>query len=279
MSRNLVKQIFAVEAEEARVIDTNELIRRRMESAPVRVAAPDSDGFVSGLDAEEVEVPQDGEEIPGSVIKASEDVSALIEQARADAEVILENAKAEADRIVTAAKSQAENDKISIMESARQQGYSEGQSKAMAEVEAARREFQEQVRRLEEEYQQQIDELEPRFVDVITAAYEHIFRVELSSDREILMHLIYNTMRRVEGGHTYLIHVSKEDYTYVEEQKQQLISGVVSGSDTVDVLEDITLGKNECMIETDTGIFDCGLGTQLAELKQKLMLLAWSGEE
>ena len=279
MSRNLVKQIFAVEAEEARVIDANELVRRRVESAPVRAAVPDSDGFTSGLDAEEVEVPQDGEEIPGSVIKASEDVSVLLEQSRADAEAILENAKAEAERIVAEAESQAENNKVSIMEYARQQGYEEGQAKAAAEVEAARHEFQEQVRRLEEEYQQQIDELEPRFVDVITAAYEHVFQVELGSHREILMHLINNTMRRVEGGHTYLIHVSKEDYAYVEEQKQQLISGVVSGSDTVDVLEDITLGKNECMIETDSGIFDCGLGTQLAELRQKLLLLAWSGEE
>ena len=32
-------------------------------------------------------------------------------------------------------------------------------------------------------------------------------------------------------------------------------------------------------IETDGGIFDCGLGTQLSELKKRLMLLAYSREE
>ena len=279
MSRNLVKQIFAVEADEARVIDTNELVRRSMESAPENVAATQNDGFSSGLNAEEIEVPQDGEEPAGNVIKAGEDAGALLEHAQEEAEAVLEKARAEAERIVAEAKKQAESEKAAVMEYAKKQGYEEGRAGAMAEVETARQEFQGQLRKMEEEYQNQIDELEPRFVDAITAAYEHIFQVDLSSDRDVLMHLIYNTMRRVEGGHTYLIHVSKEDYAYVEEQKQQLTSGVVSGSDTVDVLEDITLGKNECMIETENGIFDCGLGTQLAELKKKLMLLAWSGEE
>lgn len=35
----------------------------------------------------------------------------------------------------------------------------------------------------------------------------------------------------------------------------------------MDIIEDMTLAKNECMIETDNGIFDCGLGTELSELK------------
>ena len=62
-------------------------------------------------------------------------------------------------------------------------------------------------------------------------------------------------------------------------QRKQLLTSAVAGNSTVDIVEDLTLAKNECIIETDGGIFDCGLGTQLAELKQKLMLLAWSKEE
>ena len=36
---------------------------------------------------------------------------------------------------------------------------------------------------------------------------------------------------------------------------RQILAGAVSGSCTVDVVEDLTLGKNECMIETDGGQF------------------------
>ena len=48
-----------------------------------------------------------------------------------------------------------------------------------------------------------------------------------------------------------------------------------SPSSSIEIVEDNTLSKNECLIETENGVFDCGLGTQLAELKQKLMLLSY----
>ena len=278
MSRNaLVKQFNVVETEETRVIDTNELLRRRNESMPPRKVPQESeDGFVSGLGAEEVELPSDGE---GNVIKAGEDIQAMLEQAREEAQAVLDHANQEAEGLIAAAKAQAEAEKKNIADQARRQGYEEGQKKAQAEADAVRKEFQEKARLMEAEYQQLMEEMEPKFVDTITSIYEHIFQVELGESRGILEHLISNTMHRLEGGGNFLIHVSKEDYAYVTMQKQSILAGTASGIGTVEIVEDMTLGKNECLIETDSGIFDCGLGTQLAGLKQKLMLLAWSKEE
>ena len=42
-----------------------------------------------------------------------------------------------------------------------------------------------------------------------------------------------------------------------------------------DILEDATLGRSECMIETGNGVFDCGLGTQLEALNEELRLLSY----
>ena len=282
MSRNnLVKQFNVVEAEETRIIDTNELLRRRREKLPPRIVTPeDGDSFVSGLGAEEVELPAGGEGLPESgVIKAGEDIQAMLEQAREEAQAIVDRAHREAQDLIADAVAKAETEKKSIMDQARQQGYEAGQGKAQAEADVLRKEFQEKARQLEAEYQQMIDELEPRFVDVITSVYEHIFQVELGENRGILEHLISNTMHRLEGGGNFLIHVSKEDYSDVTMQKQQILAGTASGIGTVEIVEDMTLGKNECLIETDSGIFDCSLGTQLAGLKQKLMLLSWSKED
>ena len=282
MSRNnLVKQFNVVENEETRVIDTNELLRRRREKLPPRIVTrEDGDGFVSGLGAEEVELPAGAEGFSdGGVIKASEDIQAMLEQAREEAQAILDGAQNKAQALIADAVAKAEADKKSIMDQARQQGYEEGRGKAQAEADVLRKEFQEKGRQLEAEYQQMIDELEPRFVDTITSIYEHIFQVELGDNRGILEHLISNTMHKLEGGGNFLIHVSKEDYSHVTMQKQQILDGTASGIGTVEIVEDMTLGKNECLIETDSGIFDCGLGTQLAGLKQKLMLLSWSKED
>lgn len=142
----------------------------------------------------------------------------------------------------------------------------------MVEKEQALKSKEEQ---LEREYQRKIDELEPQFVEALSGIYEHIFQVDLSEHRDIIIHLIASTIRKVEGSRDFIVRVSKEDYPYVNMQKKQLQVCVSVPNSTVEIIEDFTLSKNECMIETEGGIFDCGLGTELRELSAKLKLLSY----
>ncbi len=280
MSSNLVKQKIMIvpKSVEARVIDSNGQIERRLGDV-LKINRSEEQGFVAGLAAEVLDVGEEGA-AAGNVIKAGEeDARTVLERARSDAQAIMEQAQADAERIRSEAIAQAQAEKGQVLQQARDQGYQEGQAKAQAEGEALKQELRARQKALEEDYQQQIDVLEPQFVDTITGIYEHVFGVELSSYKEVLSHLIASTLRGQEGGHEFIIHVSREDYPYVSVQKRQILAGAVSSNCDVDVVEDLTLGKNECMIETESGIFDCGLGTQLTELKNRLMLLAWSKEE
>ena len=115
------------------------------------------------------------------------------------------------------------------------------------------------------------------FIDTLTGIYEHIFHVSLKNSRELIVYLIQNTMRNIESGSTYLIHVSKEDYPFASMQKKELIKGTNIAIENVELLEDVTLNKNECMIETGNGVFDCSLGTQLEALNEELRLLSYEG--
>jgi len=257
----------APQEEETRIIDNNALIRKR-------IGELSSGGFVSGLAAQSLDITL--EEGGGNVIKANEDPQTLLEQARNEAQSLLDEAKAEAIHIRDEAKAKAENEKKQVLAQSRQQGYEEGAAKARTELEKKEREYQEKARRLEEEYQQKIDVLEPQFIDTLTEIYEYIFHVDLGAYRDILVHLISSTIRKLEGSHDFMIHVSKEDYPYVSMQKKQIMSGAVSANCSVDVVEDMELEKNQCMIETENGVYDCGLGTQMSELKRKLQLLSWS---
>ena len=284
MSRNLLKQIYTVvQPEEKRVIDTNSLVQQRLEELEERKRAVNG-GFTAGLAAEQVDIlPQEGEEgaeeSAENVIKAKESSGRILEDARNEAESIIAEAKAQAMRICDDAKNQAEVEKNRIIADAKQQGYSEGLALAKEEEQTIKNEYLEKESRLETFYQKQIDELEPQLVDLITDIYQHIFHVELQSYREILAHLISSTMRKIDGSHDFMVHVSKDDYPYVSMQKKQILTGAVSANCNVEIVEDLTLSKNECLIEAESGIFDCGLGTQLSELRQKLMLLSWSRED
>lgn len=277
MSNGLVKQMFmVVQSEEKRVINADELIQKRQKDFVRWQGEADEEGFVSGLAAEEVELAGDAEE--SNIIKSRESADQIMENAQAAAQATLAAAQAEAEAIRQEAIAQATAEKDGIFAEAQQQGYSEGFAKAQAEAEAIRREYKAKEEQLELYYKQQIEELEPQMVDTISAIYEHILHVDFQSYREILGHLISDTLRKLEGGHDFMVHVSKEDYPYISMQKKEILAGAVAANCNVEVVEDQTLAKNQCLIESDSGIYDCGLGTQLDELKRKLMLLAWQRE-
>lgn len=285
LSSNLLKRGFTkVVEEDARVIDMNALVAKRIREFSAKMQQEENAGFVSGLAADKVEAlvtDPDGDDeasqASGNVIKAGEDLQKLKEEAEAEAREILEDARKQADHILQEAKTQAENEKQTVLEQARRQGQQEAKAEAEQAETKREAEFQKKTEGLEAEYQKMLDELEPKFVDTITGIYEHIFHVDLHSYREVLCYLISATMRKTEDNRSFLVHVSREDYPYVSMQKKQIMAGTASPNSTVEIVEDITLGKGECLIETEGGIFDCGLGTQLSELRQKLKLLSYEG--
>lgn len=280
LSSNLFKRYnTVVQEEDKRLIDANSLISRRIEELDIlhnkHLGVGGSAGFTAGLVAEQLEAPDEEAFLSGNVIKANEDARIIREQAAAQAESILTKAREEADAIRRAAIEQAQADGEEVIRQASSQGYEEGLQKAAREAETLKQQLMDRHRQLEEEYQRLIDEIEPKLVDAITGVYEHIFHVELHQYRDILAYLISCAMRKAEGSRNFLIHVSKEDYPYVSMQKKQITAGSISVNTMLEIIEDVTLNRNECLIETDGGIFDCGLGTQLEELGQKLRLLSY----
>ena len=285
LSSNLLKRGFTkLSEDDTRVINTNDLVAKRIRELSAKMQQTKTEGFVSGLAADKVDAlvadTEESEGEPqscGNAIKAGEDLQKLREDAEAQAAQIVEEAKTQAESILQDARAQAESEKQAVLEQARKQGLAEAQAQADRIQTQREAEYREKTAGLDAEYQKMIDELEPKFVDTITGIYEHIFHVDLHSYREVLCYLISTTMRNTEDNKSFLIHVSKEDYPYVSMQKKQITAQAVSPNASVEIIEDMTLGKGECLIETEGGIFDCGLGTQLAELRQKLKLLSYEG--
>jgi len=261
-----------------RIIDTNELMASRLEVLSQILKKDNSqpvDGFIQGLEAEDVtELLSDGEEVAALIKNEAPNSDNILQQAKDKASELISDAKKQADTIVAEAMEQAANSKKNVLEEARMNGYREGINRANREIEETKRALAKQKLDLEAEYETRFESMESDLVSTITGIYEHIFNVELSSNREILVYLINNTLRKVEGGRNFIVHVSKEDYPFVSSQKKQLVS-VGAANNTLDVVEDLNLSKGECFIETDGGIFDCGLGTQLKQLTNRLRLLSY----
>lgn len=277
MSSNLYKRGFTVIREEdAKIIDSNALMAKKIEKANLVRVVPKpagEDGFAQGLAADVLDVLTEDEE-EGSVLKAAskeetpdvEAVQASIEEMKRQAAEELEAMRAEAEKALAAERQYA-------MEAAKKQGYQEGFNKGVKEADTMKAQLEADRKKMEAELDAFLDTLEPQMVDAITGIYEHIFQTDLSAHRDIVMHLLSETLRKADGNKNFVVHVSSEEYPYVSMQKKMLTEGLTAGM--VEIIEDITLSAGEALIETDGGIFDCGLGTQLTELNRKIRLLAY----
>ena len=280
MSSNLYKAGFIHLGESARIIDMNEILEQRLkEEAQRRSREPElvaaQDGFTEGLDAEKVDVLLEPDAETASMQNASiqeqEQLNREVEAARNE----LAGLQARIEQEKEQAQLEIEQMKAKAFEEADEQGYQEGYRKGLDSVQELQKQCEAERLQQEQEYQKRLQEMEPVMVDTLCDVYSHIFKVEAKEHKELVLKLLQDTLLKVDGTGSIIVHVAKEDYAYVQEQKAALLEEAGMQSGSVEIVSDATLARAQCMIETEGGVYDCSLDTELAELKRRLMLLAY----
>ncbi len=268
------------------IIDSNDLANRKIEAFQEqemrrqRAMMSDEEGFedsmeegdfTPGIDMEQISQLTEDQNMMGGFSDPQFDMEAM----QAEIDLKMQQAQEQADAIIKDAQMQANSIMQQAQEEGRQQGYEAGYQEGVAAAEALKEEIEQSRGALEAEYQQMVDSIEPEMVDVLTQVYEHVLGINLRDDREIILHLLKSTLSRIEPGNDLIVHVSSDDYDEVLDEKENLQACITSPSTSMEIIEDPLLKENECMIESDSGIFDCSLGVELSELSRKLKLLSF----
>lgn len=290
---NVLKGFFVAVDEDSRVVETSEILSKRIQEEEERRrrlayigyddemnGGDDGDGFTAGIMAENIDALLD-ENAGDGIIKASEPVA--IDTSELDAlNEQIDIAKSELDRlqqeasyILDDANETAERLKEQAYENGSKEGYQDGYARGMAEAEEIKQQAMDYCKQLEEDYQAKMEEIEPQMMDLVTDIYERIFKVELDSYSGIIFNILTNTINDSGAAKNIVIHISKECYPDIVSRKEALLAETGLLEDNVDFIQDATLAPSGCMIETENGVFDCSLETELKELKKKLMLLAY----
>ncbi|WP_026666018.1 FliH/SctL family protein [Butyrivibrio sp. FC2001] len=250
---------------ENQMVNNPEFQNEGFENQGMQMSEEDMD---LGMEMEEPPAPEP-EEVP----------QINLEEIQAQIDEQIRMAEEEAKQIVDDANSQAEQIKNQAMEEGRNAGYQEGIQQASEEIERmkaeAEAEIEEERAKQQADFQQLVASIEPDMVDTLTQIYEHIFNVEFRENKDIVLHLIRTTLGKMENGTDIILHISSDDYDLVSDEKPNLEEAMASPNSTLEIIEDPTLKENECIIESEGGIFDCSLGIELAEVSRKLKLLAF----
>ena len=205
-----------------------------------------------------------------------ERADSIIQSAKKEAEEIVNSAHDEAEALRAAAYDEAENIKNSAREEGYQTGYNEGVEAADKEYTDKNNELNEKIESLDAEYvhkeEELIKETEKNMVSWLSAMIPKITGVAIEGYDDVLMYMINKSMRDLDDSTHFVIKVSSADYQNVFDNKDR-IYGALNPSIDMEIFEDAKLSKMQCIIETDNGIVDIGLDTQLNNLIKALKLM------
>lgn len=220
------------------------------------------------------DTPAEGEEgAEEEPAEAAPDPEEVLAEARAEAERLVQDAQAQADSLIDDANAQADDIRAQAEETGRQTGYQEGQEQAQAEFADRQAELERHAQDLENDYQEKASSMEKDLVATITDVMEKFFKIELSDRKDVLLHVIENAVLNIENSRSFLIHVSQAQYEDVSGELDSLREKVGAESE-IDVIMDPTLSEGSCLIETDGGIYDCSIDTELKSLSKELRELS-----
>ena len=115
--------------------------------------------------------------------------------------------------------------------------------------------------------------MEPQLVSVVADIFEKVFLIQFAEKKEILLNLVRNAVNQIENSKEFLIKVPKENLQFIMDHKEELQESVGQYV-SIEIISDNDLTDNQCIIHTDSGVFDCSLDIQLDNLVRDLKSLS-----
>lgn len=256
---NLYKSTSVVcKSNEAKLIDNNafvfEKIAKLREYMACSLEQDEDAAFIEGIEADSIEV-------------------LLPQEVNIHKEQILEQANLQAKQIIETAMAEAEKIKAEAFQTAKEDAYQAAIKEAEVDIQNIKGELGRRKAQQEQEYSLRLREMEPLLVDVILEVFSRVTHVLSEDKRDLILHLVNSVMTKTELSKNFTIRVSKDDYAFLVNSREK-IYGAVSKEVYIEILEDLSLSRNQCIIETDGGIYDCSLDIQLENLIKDMKLLS-----
>lgn len=281
---NILKQYrVAAEDKNVRVINSNSMIKQIFADSVSRTAdnyagmTSDLQGSPGGTesitsDAQEGDFNEGINAAVVSEIDVSAEKERLLEGAKLEADSIVKEAKAEASRLLDEAKQRAQI----LYADNKSKGYEDGLAECQRVFDekeiSLRQELSDKESSLKSKYDAYSKELESDLIDAIIQVFNKVFKIQFDDKKDILFHLVENTMSNIEVGKEFRIHVAHSNYKFMMSHLAEIQERIGNDID-IEVVNDANLDTSGCFIETSFGVFDCGIDMELNNLVKDIRSL------
>lgn len=200
------------------------------------------------------------------------------------AQKIRQEAEDEAKRIVEEAKKKAEELEAEIQQKVDKvekeafgKGYAEGRDEGFQE---GRQEVERLVDTLQKIISAAIDkrneiiqESETQVINLVLLISKKVIKVISENQKNVVINNVVQALRKLKSRGDVVIRVNLADVELTSEHINDFMK-MVENVKSVTVLEDSSVDRGGCIIETDFGQIDARISSQLHEIEEKIIELA-----
>ncbi len=227
--------------------------------------------MIAAAQAEAANIVKDAESAAFQEVKRKTD----------QAQTVRRQAEDEADRIIAEAKDKAAEIEASagksvegIESEAERRGFEAGREAGFAEGRAEVERLVERVHTVLERAQDKraeiLAETEQQIVDLVLLITRKVVKVISENQRNVVVSNVVQALRKVKGRGDIAIRVNVDDLKLATEHSKDFVRLIESVKE-ITVVEDSSVDRGGCIIETEFGEIDARISSQLAELEQKIL--------
>lgn len=217
------------------------------------------------------DIVKKAEEAAFAEVKRQTDQAQIIKSdAEQAASKIIEDAKLEAERIIQEANVEKEN----IKATAHQDGYKEGHEHGFMEGQNEVNRLVERVHKIVESVMVRREEIlcetEQQIVELVLLMTRKVVKIISENQKTVVLSNVLAALKKIRTRGNITLRVNTEDLKLTTAHVDEFIKRIenVNG---ISVIEDSSVDKGGCIVETDFGAIDARISSQLAELESKIM--------
>jgi flagellar assembly protein FliH len=190
--------------------------------------------------------------------------------AQQKAQEIIKNAQEQAQQLIQDAKVQQQK----IESEAHTKGYEEGHAEGYRDGEGEVSRLIERMHTMLDAVMQRREEIlrdtETQIVELVILMTRKVVKIISENQKSVIMSNVLAALKKVKGRGEVTVRVNLEDVKLTTEHIDDFIKRVenIKG---MTVVEDSSVEKGGCIVETDFGAIDARISSQLTELENKVM--------
>lgn len=221
--------------------------------------------------AEADQIVKNAEDAAFAQVKQHSDQAAVIKsQAQKEAQDIVEKAKADAQNIISSAKveekSLFEKAKSDGFKAGHEEGYKAGNEEAQRLVERIHK----MIEAVQAKRQEILDNTEQQIVNLVILIARKVVKIMSENQKSVIMSNVLQALKKVKGSGDVVLRVNLADVKLTTEHIRDFIHQV-ENIKNISVVEDSSVEKGGCIVETDFGAIDARISSQLNELETQIL--------